>query len=377
VTVTDQIEAPPIVRVDGLSKQFSRMSEQQAVSELSLDVAHGEFVVLLGPSGCGKTTLLRMIAGLESPSSGRIAIRDRVVYDSQQGIDVPPQERRLGVVFQSYALWPHLTVMQNVAYPLGSVQRWARNREENLQRATEMLEVVGIAETANRYPNEISGGQQQRVALARALVGGGDLILFDEPLSNVDAKVREELRGQLIEMQQRIGFAAIYVTHDQSEALALADRIAVMRGGELLQIATPEVLYDRPATRFIADFVGSMNHLPADVIKVTPDGGGFRVLIDTGIGRHEVTTTVDCTPGDRSITAAFRPERCRLRPATDRDPDPVVVDLVTFAGTSRDCIVSLGDQKARVMVPIDQAIAVGDRVVLEVADDDIRLYGAA
>jgi len=375
VTGSQPTAAAPIVRVEGLSKQFAKNSNLQAVHDLSIEVGQGEFVVLLGPSGCGKTTLLRMIAGLETPTSGRIAIRDRVVFDAERRIDTPPQERRLGVVFQSYALWPHLSVVQNVAYPLGGLHRWGRNRAENLERSLAMLEVVGIGETAHRYPNEISGGQQQRVALARALVGGADLILFDEPLSNVDAKVRDELRGQLIDMQRKIGFAAVYVTHDQSEALALADRIAVMRKGEILQVDSPEAIYNRPATRFVGNFVGRMNDLRATVMGVAAADDRFRVSVRTAVGSHEVMTSIECAPGDESIVASFRPERARLRAAGPNDREAAVVGIVTFAGTSRECVVSVGDETARVTVPIEQEVEVGDRVVLDVADKDLRLYG--
>ena len=250
----------PIVSVRELAKVFRREdgSHARAIDGVSLDVAPGEFVVLLGPSGCGKTTLLRSIAGLEQPDAGTIAIRGNTVFDADAGIDMPPERRRLSMIFQSYALWPHMTAFQNVAYPL---QNRRLKRREIAERVGRVFELVGIPELQRSYPGQMSGGQQQRVALARALAGDADLILFDEPLSNVDAKVREQLRVELLSMQRELGFAAIYVTHDQAEAMELAHTVAVMREGQVAQSGPPQEIYLEPASRYVADFVGSSNEL--------------------------------------------------------------------------------------------------------------------
>ncbi|HTM76427.1 MAG TPA: ABC transporter ATP-binding protein [Devosia sp.] len=232
--------APTRIRVRNLIKSFRRQGgggEVIPVNAVSLDVAADEMLVLLGPSGCGKTTLLRCIAGLERPDSGEIFINDEPVYSSEKGIFLPPDKRPISMVFQSYALWPHMTLFENVAYPLR-----ARNvKGDDIRRRTlETLDVVGLAALANQYPGQISGGQQQRVALARAVVSQTGVVLFDEPLSNVDARVREQLRLEIRRMQRAFGFSGLYVTHDQSEAMAVADRIAVLNDGHMEQIGTPE-----------------------------------------------------------------------------------------------------------------------------------------
>jgi len=236
-----------LVDIAGVSKSFrSRHSTVTALGDVSMLVQEGEFVVLLGPSGCGKTTLLRSVAGLEKPDRGRIEIAGRTVFDSAQKIAVPPENRGLSMVFQSYALWPHMTVFDNIAYPLRN-----RKRPDVKGHVGRALEMVRCGELASRYPGQLSGGQQQRVALARALASGDQLILFDEPLSNVDAKVREAVRFELLNLQRELGFSALYVTHDQSEATALAHKIVVMRQGAVAQIGTPRA-------KLLVPSIGSM-----------------------------------------------------------------------------------------------------------------------
>ncbi|TYB57396.1 ABC transporter ATP-binding protein [Nonomuraea sp. PA05] len=258
------------VRLDGVRKHFRRADRTlaAAVDGVSLEVAPAEILVLLGPSGCGKTTLLRSIAGLERPDAGLVEIGGRTVFDAARGLDVPPERRGLSMMFQSYALWPHLSVFDNVAYPLLSRRGGRPPKSEVAAQVGQALELVGIPELARQHPGELSGGQQQRVALARALVAGDGLILFDEPLSNVDAKVRERLRVELLAMQRRLGFAAVYVTHDQTEAMELATRIAVMRDGRVEQLGPPREIYDRPATRYVANFVGIANEIPGEVASM-------------------------------------------------------------------------------------------------------------
>ena len=238
-------------------------ADVMAVNNVDLKVREGELVVLLGPSGCGKTTLLRCIAGLEKPFSGEIRINQRTVYSSAQSIYVPPEERHIGMMFQSYALWPHMTVFQNVAYPLTSLPNLTKEMIRDKVQA--VLASLGVSGFDHRYPGELSGGQQQRVALARALVGSPSVLLFDEPLSNVDAKVRRRLRAQLRELKHQTSFAGVYVTHDQEEAMELADTLAVMEDGQIRQLASSREVYHRPASIYVAGFVGEINRLAARI----------------------------------------------------------------------------------------------------------------
>ena len=244
------------IRVQGLNKHYGEVA---AVKAIDLSVASGEFVTLLGPSGSGKTTTLRMVAGLEQPDSGTIEIGGRVVHGP--GVNVPAHKRSLGMVFQSYAMWPHKTVYANVAFPL-RMQRVSRSDER--ARVERMLEIVGLghAEYGERFPSQLSGGQQQRVALARALVGDPQVILYDEPLSNLDARLRDTMRTLLRSIHDQVGVTALYVTHDQLEAMVLSDRVCVMNQGEIVQQGVPRDLYDRPADLFVAEFVGQANVLP-------------------------------------------------------------------------------------------------------------------
>ncbi|MBX6341328.1 MAG: ABC transporter ATP-binding protein, partial [Thermomicrobiaceae bacterium] len=245
--------------IEHLTKRYGAVL---AVDDVSLTVPSGHLVSLLGPSGCGKTTTLNCIAGLERPDAGRIRAGDFVLTDIARGLVLPPERRRLGMVFQSYALWPHMTVFDNLAFGL---RLHKVPGQEIRRRVGEALELVGLAGMEGRYPFQLSGGQQQRVALARAIVGEPEVLLLDEPLSNLDAKVREQARFWLREFQQRLGITTVYVTHDQAEALAISDMVAVMSAGKVLQYAPPREIYDRPATRFVADFIGATSLLPGTV----------------------------------------------------------------------------------------------------------------
>lgn len=243
-----------ILQLNEITKQFNQ-SKVPAVANVTLTLVQGDLLGLLGPSGCGKTTLLRLIAGFERPQSGTIAIAQRMV--ASQNLWVPPEQRSIGMVFQDYALFPHLTVAENVAFGLRSAQK------HHGGRVTSLLELVGLTGLEKRYPHELSGGQQQRVALARALAPQPALILLDEPLSNLDVQVRLRLREELREILKATGTSGVFVTHDQEEALAIGDRVAVMHQGKLEQIGTPEEIYTRPNTRFVAEFVTRANFLPA------------------------------------------------------------------------------------------------------------------
>lgn len=247
------------VRIEHVFKRFGSVT---AVNDFDLVVKDGEFVSILGPSGCGKTTTLRMIAGFERATEGEIYIGDQCVSSSQKGSFTPPEKRDIGMVFQSYAVWPHMTVADNVGYPL-KIQKV--EKAERDRRVQEMLELVHLGEYSKRYPNQLSGGQQQRVALARALVAQPGLLLLDEPLSNLDAKLRESMRFEILEIQKKTGITVVYVTHDQGEAMAMSDRVVVMSMGVVQQIGAPHEIYTQPANKMVADFIGLVNFMDGEV----------------------------------------------------------------------------------------------------------------
>lgn len=247
------------VRIEHIFKRFGGVT---AVNDFDLVVEDGEFVSILGPSGCGKTTTLRMVAGFERATEGEIYIGEQCVSSSVKNKFVPPEKRDIGMVFQSYAVWPHMTVLDNVGYPL-KIQKVAK--EERIKRVKEMLALVHLDEYAERYPHQLSGGQQQRVALARALVARPGLLLLDEPLSNLDAKLRESMRFEILALQKELGITVVYVTHDQGEAMAMSDRIVVMSRGVVQQIGAPHDIYSNPANKMVADFIGLVNFLPGSI----------------------------------------------------------------------------------------------------------------
>lgn len=276
---------------------FKRFGDVTAVSDFDLTVKDGEFVSLLGPSGCGKTTSLRMIAGFERATEGEIYIGDHCVSSHIKNTFVPPEKRDIGMVFQSYAVWPHMTVTENVAYPL-KIQKVPK--EERAARVEEMLKLVHLDEYGSRYPHQLSGGQQQRVALARALVMRPGLLLLDEPLSNLDAKLRESMRFEISSIQKELGITVIYVTHDQSEAMTMSDRVVVMSRGVIQQIGTPYEIYRNPANKMVADFIGLVNFVEGEV-------QGDRVYISgTGVSFPNTSGITG------SATIAVRPENITM-----------------------------------------------------------------
>jgi len=283
-----------IITISEVSKAFGRVV---AVDNISLTIRQNEFFALLGPSGCGKTTLLRMLAGLESPSGGRIII------DGQDMAETPPNERPVNMVFQSYAVFPHMTVAENVAYGLKVT---GTPRDEIGQRVVEALEMVQLPGLAERKPDQLSGGQRQRVALARALVKRPKVLLLDEPLSALDAKLREQMRLELAQLQHKVGITFIIVTHDQDEALSMADRIAVMEGGRICQIAEPGALYESPTTRFVADFIGKVNLVTGQVTGV--EGGKVAIEVP-GFGRLAIPHD---GPASGKVALAVRPEKLQI-----------------------------------------------------------------
>jgi len=281
-----------------------RLGGAEILQDISLTVSPGEVVALLGASGSGKTTLLRAIAGLERPHRGSLAIGERMFFDAARGIDVPAERRGLGLVFQSYALWPHRTVFENVAYGL---KLRGITSDEIKQRVERMLAQIGLAELAERLPGELSGGQQQRVAIARALVYEPPVLLLDEPLSNLDANLREEARAFLRDLITTLALSAIHVTHDQVEAMAIADRVALLDGGRIVQDASPSMLYNAPATRFAAEFMGSNNRLTG-VLSERADG---RATLDV-MGHRLSGLAHAAGPVGSAAAAVIRVERVRL-----------------------------------------------------------------
>jgi iron(III) transport system ATP-binding protein len=352
---------------ENVSKRFvtKHAGEVYAVKDLSFEVPEGEFFTLLGPSGCGKTTTLRMVAGLELPDSGRIMIGDDVVFCSVDGIRVPTHRRDISMVFQSYAIWPHMTVAKNVAYPLRVKKVAKAERHERVERA---LDLVGLGGLGTREATQLSGGQQQRVALARALVTDPKVLLLDEPLSNLDARLRAQMRLELKALQQRIGVTTVYVTHDQQESLAMSDEIAVMRRGEIQQRGSSTDVYLRPRNRFTAEFIGTTNLLEAE--PAGPVRVGINELVAT-IGHVRAASTQDLGDVAR-VLVSIRPEMLTLEssdPAatTGFNRFEAVVQSLAFLGDSTDCEVGVGDQTLQVRLPGVPPLQIGSRVVL-VAD---------
>jgi iron(III) transport system ATP-binding protein len=318
-----------------------------AVDHVSFEVKEGELFTLLGPSGCGKTTTLRSIAGLETPEEGSITLADRVLFSSAQKVRVPASQRGLGMVFQSYAIWPHMNVHQNVAFPLQVLPRARRpSRAEIRERVERVLAVVKLDHLASRDATALSGGQQQRLALARALVMEPKLLLLDEPLSNLDAKLREEMRFELKRLQREIGVTCVYVTHDQAEALAMSNDVAVMRDGKIEQIGRPRDVYESPRTRFVADFIGTSNFIDG-VVEEKRDG---RYRVRTEHGSLEVESDAAFAAGDPVVVSA-RPEHIVL--STDLNgagPNRWRgrVEVRSFLGEVVDHVVSVGGREIRV-----------------------------
>jgi iron(III) transport system ATP-binding protein len=299
----------PDVKVSHLNKQFGT---NVVLDDIDFTIRDGEFFTLLGPSGCGKSTTLNCVAGLEQPSGGSISVGDTTFVDTERKLFVPPEGRNLGMVFQSYALWPHKTIAANLAMPL---QIRKAGKAEQRRLIDDALDKVGLLHLRERYPHQLSGGQQQRVALARALVYSPSVLLLDEPLSNLDAKLREQARAWLKRLQEDLGITTVYVTHDQDEALALSDRIAVMSGGHMLQVGTPQEIYETPATAEVAAFVGRCNFLKATVTETTRDGAVLELAANDQA--LSVTTTQQLGAGD-TVTVAIRPERLSVLAAPDQ-----------------------------------------------------------
>lgn len=356
------------VQIDRLTKEFTRRDGTlvRAIDEADLNIEPGEFVVLLGPSGCGKTTLLRTIAGLETPDRGRIRVSGRTVYSSQERVLLSPARRSLSMMFQSYALWPHMTVRHNVRYPLENGRNGSLSRRDMDSKVVDVLRTVGISDLIDQYPGQLSGGQQQRTALARALVDGSPVVLFDEPLSNVDAQVREQLRVELLATQRRLGFTAIFVTHDQSEAMELATRIAVLDQGRVQQVGTPEEIYRNPATEYVATFIGSTNEMAG---SWDPASRAFR----TAHGLMRVGTT---RAQPEKAKLLWRPESGQMRRDEPRSTNRLrgTVKASLFMGAHTEYIIQCGETRARIWSNQAEPFDAGDEVWIEVPPESLLVF---
>ncbi len=332
----------PAVDLQNINKIFSARRNEapvMAVESMNMTIYDGEFFSMLGPSGCGKTTTLRMIAGFEEPSEGKIMIEGR------DQVGIPPFHRPVNTVFQDYALFPHLTVAQNVAFGL-EMER--KPHDFIAKRVTEMLELVQLPHMEKRTPKQLSGGQQQRVALARALIKEPRVLLLDEPLGALDLKLRKQMQFELKHMQRRLGITFIYVTHDQEEALTMSDRIAVMNKGHVLQVGAPAEIYNKPATRFVADFIGETNFIEAQIQEM--HGEEATVLVEDEFSLRVSTHGAEVKVGDR-ITIAIRPEKIDLRLITDDAPNslPGTLEECIFIGTDNRYVVRVGERSVFVV----------------------------
>jgi iron(III) transport system ATP-binding protein len=355
------------IKLNRLRKQFGQLT---AVNDLSLEVPEGKMLVLLGPSGCGKTTTMRCIAGLEKPNGGSIMIGSSTVYDEAKKIDVPVNQRNCGMVFQSYAIWPHMTVFDNVGFPL-RVKNTPRAEME--ERVHTVLAQVGLTEFADRGASYLSGGQMQRVALARSLVMRPSVLLFDEPLSNLDARLRDRLRIQLRELQTQFNITSVYVTHDQHEALALADQIAVMHKGDVLQLADPVSIYSQPNSSTVADFLGYSNIFK--VAEVRPVDGGVEARLEDSKIRLMAAQKPHAT-GD--LFLCMRPEEVAIAKAGTVSRDDGLageVILASFMGSFMQYRVRTDGGETIEVVSSDIAAGVklGDRVALSVPPRCVHL----
>jgi len=355
-----------MLTVRGLTKIYANRYDMKGggVRDVSFELPTGTFFTLLGPSGCGKTTTLRCVAGLERPDGGYVAVEDRVLFDSAQGVAVPLNQRGIGMVFQSYAIWPHMTVFENIAFPLRVAKRRRYGREEIRSLVDRALSTVGLSGYGDRPATRLSGGQQQRVALARAIVHRPQLLLLDEPLSNLDASLREEMRAELRRLQQEIGVTTIYVTHDQGEALAMSDRIAVMQHGRVVQMDEPRAIYFRPANAFVASFIGAANLLEGVAVAAVAAGGIGRLRLEDG-------AELDCVFAEGSaagapVTASIRPESIVMANAGSEGGNVLRgnVAAASFLGGSVRYDVQAGRLMLRVIGPAESVFAPGTAVRL-------------
>jgi len=346
------------IKIENLSKKFGNMV---AVNRIDLEVQKGEMLTLLGPSGCGKTTTLRCIAGLEKPDDGDILIDGQPMFS--RGF-VPPSQREIGMVFQNYAVWPHLRVFDNVAYGL-KIQKFPKQAIR--EKVTEVLESVGLSGLGRRFPGQLSGGQQQRVALARALVRNPKVLLLDEPLSNLDAKLRERMRFEIKSLVRRMHMTSVYVTHDQAEAMVISDRIAVMDTGNIVQIGTPEEIYKKPANRFVADFIGTTNFIPGEISEVLRDRS--LASIQTEFGQRLLCTIheFDTILQNKKVHISIRPEDIEIFTNPVQDRDNLFRGIImhrAYLGNFLQFFVNVDSTTIRVQAPYDIRAKEGEELFL-------------
>jgi iron(III) transport system ATP-binding protein len=339
------------LRITDLTRYYGSTA---AIDGVNVEVGPGQLVSLLGPSGCGKTTTLRLVAGFSPPDRGRIEIGGRTVADAERGLSLPPEQRDIGMVFQSYALWPHMTVAQNIGFPLDVRGRPSHEIEK---RVSDVLELVQLGGLGQRYPHQLSGGQQQRVALARALAHPPHLLLLDEPLSNLDARLREEVRGEVRALQRRLDVSCLFVTHDQAEALAISDMVVVMRDGRVQQAAAPDVLYEAPSTAFVASFLGTAN-----ILDARPGHGGLSV----GPFLLPPAPTSCPAAGGPSTSIVVRPEDVHLLDGAFPDaPEGRIVSATFLGGEMRYELVA-SDLRLIARAAPRPRYAVGDAVRVQI-----------
>ncbi|MDF2114908.1 ABC transporter ATP-binding protein [Roseiarcaceae bacterium H3SJ34-1] len=346
-----------MIRIQNLRMSYRSGGESvPAIQDVSLDIEPGQFYTLLGPSGCGKTTTLRCVAGLEEPDTGEIAVGDKVVYSSTQGTWVPPYRRNIGMVFQSYAIWPHMSVFENVAFPLKN-DRSRISPDQVRKRVLDALALVKLDAYVDRPAPHLSGGQQQRLALARALVGEPRVLLLDEPLSNLDAKLREEMRVELRELAKRLNVTTLFVTHEQLEALTMSDVVAVMKDGKIIQSGTPAEIYSQPRSAFVAKFIGRSNIIPGRVMESSRSAG--EVLVHTDFGR------VRCRDGGGgdAVVLAVRPEDVEIVHTGEPGADNIFearVERSLFFGECVESFVRVGDVSLQLRLHPEEAPNGGD-----------------
>lgn len=355
-----------VLNVKGLYKEYPNDHGEmvKAAQNITLDVPPGKLFTLLGPSGCGKTTTLRSIAGLEKPSSGEITLGDRVIYSSEKRVFIPPNRRGIGMVFQSYAIWPHLNVFQNAAFPL-QVGKKKFSKAQIKDKVCRALAVVQLDGLESREATKLSGGQQQRLALARALVMEPELLLLDEPLSNLDAKLRERMRFELKRLQRELGITSVYVTHDQSEALALSHQVAVMNAGNIVQIGTPREIYEHPNSNFVADFIGTTNFVNGTVIEPYTQSEYYK--LHTEIGEIISYSAETLARGDKVILS-IRPENVHVsieRPNATNALE-ATLDTKIFLGEYLDFQLKVGEVCLQARVHPSLRVEAGQRVYMEV-----------
>jgi ABC-type Fe3+/spermidine/putrescine transport system ATPase subunit len=364
------------LRIQNLYKTFG---DVVAVNRINLEIAEGEFFTLLGSSGCGKTTTLRMVGGLEKPDGGGIYLGDQCLVEPDKNLFIKPEKRNMGMVFQSYALWPHMTVFENVAYPLKLRGIKGRDAEK---KVAEVLGLVGLAGLEERQAPALSGGQQQRVALARALVFSPKVLLLDEPLSNLDAQLREEMRRELKSLQQRVRITVIFVTHDQIEALSLSDRIAIMKFGVLEQVGRPEEVYFKPATPFVRDFLGKTFLLPGKVSGLSDQQINVEVQGDTAaqliLRRGNVVAAANGFPSlGQGVMVAIRPEQVNLtagQAGGQTNRVDAKLQAVLFLGDRYEYTVSVGAESRVLVSPSSLGLKSGDKVSLELKPESMTLW---